>query len=58
LFESEAFGFVDHEVDEGYAEEAAGEPDEEDFGLQVGVSRAEVYEVGGGVGDCPVRMGC
>jgi len=33
LFESEAFGFVDHEVDEGYADEAAGEPDEEDFGL-------------------------
>lgn len=47
LFECEAFGLVDEEVDEGDAEEAAGEPDEEDFGLQVGVAAAVVDEVGG-----------
>jgi hypothetical protein len=53
LFQCEALGFVDHEVDEGYAEEAAGEPDEEDFGLEVCITGAEVHEVGSGVGNCP-----
>jgi hypothetical protein len=33
LFQGKAFGFINHKVDEGYADEAAGEPDEEDFGL-------------------------
>lgn len=55
LLKRQALGLVDHEVDEGDAEEAAGEPDEEDLGLEVGVARAVVDEVGGGVGDGPVE---
>ena len=53
LLQCKTFGFINHEVDEGDAEEAAGEPDEEDFGLEVGIAVTEVDEVGGGVGDCP-----
>lgn len=40
LLEGQALRLVDHEVDEGDAEEAACEPDEEDFGLEVGVAGA------------------
>jgi len=45
LFERQALGLVDEEPDEGDADEAAGAPDEEDFGLEVGV--VLVYDVGG-----------
>jgi hypothetical protein len=31
LFEGEAFGLIDHEVDEGNTDEAAGAPDKEDW---------------------------
>ncbi len=60
LLEGQALGLVDHEVDEGDAQEAASEPDEEDLGLQVGVAGAEVDEVGRRVGDGPVEepVGC
>lgn len=33
LLQRQTLGLVDEEVDEGDAEEAAGEPDEEDLGL-------------------------
>lgn len=56
LLEGEALGLVDHEVDEEDAEEAAGEPDEEDLGLQVGVAVAVVDEVRRRVGDGPVQQ--
>jgi hypothetical protein len=37
LLEGKAFSFIDHEVNECNADEAEGAPDEEDFGLQVGM---------------------
>lgn len=46
LLEGESLGLVDEEVDEGDAQETAGEPDEEDLGLEVGLSAAVVDEVG------------
>jgi hypothetical protein len=46
LLEGEPLGLVDEEVDEGDAQETAGEPDEEDLGLEVGLSAAVVDEVG------------
>lgn len=55
LFETEAFGLVNEEVDKGNAEEAATEPDEEDLGLQIGIARAVVDEIGGRIGDGPVE---
>lgn len=55
LLERQALGLVDEEVDEGDAEEAAAEPDEEDLGLQVGVPGPVVDEVGRRVGDGPVE---
>ena len=55
LLEGQTLGLVDHEVDEGDADEAEAAPDEEDLGLQVGVARALVDHVGGGVGDGPVE---
>src|SRR5947207_476218 len=47
LFEGETLGLVDHEIDEGDADKAEGAPDEEDFGLKIGV--LGVYHVGGAV---------
>jgi hypothetical protein len=60
LLEGQALGLVDHEVDEGDADEAEAAPDEEDLGLQVGVAGAGVDHVRGGVGDGPVEqpVGC
>ena len=55
LLEGQTLGLVDHEVDEGDADEAEAAPDEEDLGLQVGVAGALVDHVGGGVGDGPVE---
>lgn len=55
LLESKTLGLVDEEVDEGNAQEAAAEPDEEDLGLEVGVALAVVDEVGGRVGNGPVE---
>ena len=55
LFETEALSLVDHEVDEGDADEAEGAPDEEDFGAEVGVAGAGVDHVWGGEGDGPVE---
>lgn len=50
LLEGETLGLVDEEVDEGDAQETAGEPDEEDLGLEVGLSGTVVDEVGSRVG--------
>jgi hypothetical protein len=60
LLEGQALGLVDHEVDEGNADEAEAAPDEEDLGLQVGVAGAGVDHVRCGVGDGPVEqpIGC
>ena len=55
LLEREALGLINKKVDEGDAQEAAREPDEEDLGLQVRVPGAVVHEVRGRVGDCPVQ---
>jgi hypothetical protein len=55
LLEGQTLGLVDHEVDEGDADEAEAAPDEEDLGLQVGVAGTLVDHVGGGVGDGPVE---
>lgn len=55
LLEGQTLGLVDHEVDEGDADEAEAAPDEEDLGLQVGVAGALVDHVRGGVGDGPVE---
>jgi hypothetical protein len=46
LLKRESLGFVDEEVDKGNAQETAAEPDEEDLGLEVGLSGAVVDEVG------------
>lgn len=56
LFEREALGFINKEVDKGNADKAAAEPDEEDLGLEVGIAGAKVDEVGGRVGDGPVEQ--
>jgi hypothetical protein len=50
LLEGETLGLVDEEVDEGDAQETAGEPDKEDLGLEVGLSGAVVDEIGSRVG--------
>lgn len=55
LLERQALGLVDEEVDEEGAEEAAGAPDEEDFGAERGIAGAAVDHEGGGVGDGPVE---
>lgn len=55
LLERVRLGLVDEEVDERNADEAEREPDEEDLGLQVGVSGTVVDQVGGCVGDSPVE---
>lgn len=47
LFEGKTLGFVDEEVHETNAQEASGEPNEEDFALKVRVAIAIVDEVGG-----------
>lgn len=55
LLERVRLGLVDEEVDKGNADEAEREPDEEDLGLQVGVSGTVVDQVGSCVGDSPVE---
>lgn len=55
LFQTEIFGFVDEEPDVSDADEAGGEPDKEDLGLEVGEALAVVDQIGGGVGNGPVE---
>ncbi len=55
LLERESLGLVDEEVDEGDADEAASEPDEEDLALQVGIAWTVVDEIRGRVRDSPVE---
>jgi len=47
LLQSEALGFIDHEVNKCDANEAAASPHEEDLGLQVCVSLSIIDEVWG-----------
>lgn len=56
LLEGETLGLVDHQVDEGNADEAEGTPQEEHLGLQTSITRANVDKVGGGVGNSPVEQ--
>lgn len=53
LLERQTFRLVDHEPDEQKADAAERSPDEEDFGLQIGVLR--VHEVRGRIGDGKVQ---
>jgi hypothetical protein len=55
LLQRQTLGLVDHSPDEEDADEAASAPDEEDLGTEVGVSRAVVDHVGGGVSDGKVK---
>lgn len=50
LLERESLGLVDEEVDKGNTQETAAKPNEEDFGLEIGLSRAVVDKVGSRVG--------
>lgn len=47
FLQGQALRLVDHGVNEGNAEEAAAEPDEEDLGLQVRVAGSVVDQVRG-----------
>lgn len=55
LLERVALGLVYEEIDEGNADEAESEPDEEDLGLQVGITSTVVDKVRGRVSDGPVE---
>ena len=56
LFQGESLGFIDEEVHEGDADEAAASPDEEYFGLQIGVPLTIVDEVRCRKCNCPVQQ--
>jgi len=56
LLQTESLGLVDHEVDEGNADEAEATPNEEDLGLKVGVAWTIVHKVWSGVSDGPVEQ--
>jgi len=55
LFQGEPLGFIDEEVHEGDTDEAAASPDEEDFGLQIGVTFAVVDKVWRRVCNRPIQ---
>lgn len=55
FLQGQTFGLVDEKMDESNTQETAGEPDEENLGLQIGVAVTKVDEVRGCVGDCPVE---
>ena len=55
LLERKTLGLVDHGPDEEDADEAASAPDEEDLGTQVGIARACVDHVRGGVSNTEVE---
>lgn len=56
LLERQALCLIDEKVDKGDADKAAAKPHKEDLGLQVGVARAVVDQVRGGVGNSPVEQ--
>lgn len=56
LLQGKTFGLIYHEVNESNAKEAASEPNEENFGLQIGIARAIIHQVRGRVGDGPVEQ--
>ena len=55
LFQRQALRLIDHEVNENNANETASAPDEEDLGLEIGISWTPIDEVGGGVCDGPIE---
>lgn len=55
LLQGETLSLVDAEVDEHKTDATETAPDEEHLRLEVGVARAGVDHVGGGVGDSPVQ---
>lgn len=55
LFQREAFRFINHEINERNADEATTSPDEEDFGLQIGIAWPIVYQIWCGVRDRPIQ---
>lgn len=54
LLEGQTLCLVDIKVDKRDAEETAGEPDEKDLGLEVGITITVVDKIRGGVSDGPV----
>lgn len=56
LFKRKPFGLVDQCPYEEDADEATAAPDEEDFGAQVCVAGAGVYEVGCHVCECLIEF--
>lgn len=54
LFEGQALGLVDVEVNEGNADETAPKPDKEDLGLQIGIPISVIHKIRGGIGNRPV----
>ena len=55
LLQSEALGFVNHEVHECNANEAAASPDKEDFRLEIRITWSIIHEIWRGVRDSPVQ---
>ena len=55
LLQTQTLGLVDQRVYEECADGAEGAPDVEDLGLEVGVARAVVHQVGRGIRDGPVE---
>ena len=55
LLQSQALGLVNHKIHECDAQEAAGEPDEEDLALKIGVAGTEIHQIRRGVGDGPIE---
>jgi hypothetical protein len=55
LLKGKTLRLIDHHVNEGNTQKAASEPDEEDLGLEICITRAPIDEIGCGVGDRPVQ---
>jgi hypothetical protein len=55
LFQSQAFGFEDAEVDEEDTAKTAGSPDEKDLCFETCCARPFIYKIGGGISNGPVE---
>jgi hypothetical protein len=55
LFQGQAFGFEDAEVDEEDTAETASSPDEENLCFEPCCIRAFVHEIRGGISDRPIE---
>ena len=54
LFQGKSLGLIYHEINKSNAQEAASKPDEKDFRLQIGITRAIIHQIRGRVSDGPV----